>query len=89
MRRATTEISVEVHAEDDGYVLTVRDNGSGFREGRPVRTGGKGIRSMKKVAALLGGMLALKSAPGEGTEIRLTLPVSTGKRGRAYVSGRG
>jgi len=44
---------------------------------------------MKKVAALLGGMLALKSAPGEGTEIRLTLPVSTGKRGRAYVSGRG
>ena len=84
-----TEISVEVHAEDDGYVLTVRDNGSGFREGRPARTGGKGIRSMKKVAALLGGMLALKSAPGEGTEIRLTLPVSTGKRGRAYVSGRG
>ena len=84
-----TEISVEVHAEDDGYVLTVRDNGSGFREGRPARTGGKGIRSMKKVAALLGGVLALKSAPGEGTEIRLTLPVSTGKRGRAYVSGRG
>ena len=37
-----TEISVEVHAEDDGYVLTVRDNGSGFREGRPVRTGGQG-----------------------------------------------
>lgn len=83
---SASRISVEVRAEAECSVLTVWDNGSGFQERSPVRQGGKGIRSMKKVAALLGGTLSIESVPDKGTEIRLTLPVRAVKRGKVYVS---
>lgn len=83
---SASRISVEVRVEAECSVLTVWDNGSGFQERSPVRQGGKGIRSMKKVAALLGGTLSIESVPDKGTEIRLTLPVRAVKRGKVYVS---
>jgi signal transduction histidine kinase/ligand-binding sensor domain-containing protein len=40
--------------------------------------GGHGLGSMKARAALLGGSLAVASAPGEGTTLRLACPVERG-----------
>ena len=70
-------IAVRICAEEEGFVLSIRDDGSGFEEGRVMGSGGKGLRSMKKVAALLGASLRVES--GEG----LTLPVSALQRGKS------
>ena len=76
------EIRVEIRAEEEGFVLRVKDDGSGFEERRVMSAGGKGLRSMKKGAALLGASLRLESGEGRGTEITLTLPVSAMQRGK-------
>ena len=77
------EIRVEIRAEEEGFVLNVKDDGSGFEEKRVPGSGGKGLRSMKKVAALLGASLRVESGEGQGTEITLTLPVSALQRGKS------
>ena len=66
-------------------ILRVTDDGRGFdpgpghsgRNGRPRgRVGGLGLSGMRERALLVGGNLALYSAPGEGTTIELTMGVS-------------
>ncbi len=63
-------------------VLRITDDGRGFdpgpghngRNGRPRgRIGGLGLSGMRERALLVGGNLALYSAPGEGTTIELTM----------------
>jgi two-component system sensor histidine kinase UhpB len=63
------EARLELHAQDGGAELIVRDRGGGFAPG-PDREG-SGIRGMRERALLIGANLELRSAPGEGTEVRL------------------
>lgn len=51
----------------------VRDNGVGFRVEEASRYR-SGLAGMRLRAELLGGVLALRSAPGQGTELTLELP---------------
>jgi len=51
--------------------IEVRDNGTGFRQGR---AGGLGLRSMRERAAELGGSFAVTSAATGGTVVRAVLP---------------
>jgi signal transduction histidine kinase len=75
--------AVQVTLEQEGPVLalTVRDNGRGFNpaalthEGPP-GAGGQGLHNMAERARLLGGRLVVRSEPGQGTTIRLELPLS-------------
>jgi signal transduction histidine kinase len=76
-----------VAPDDRGrVVLTVRDEGEGIPEdllpgvllpfypqhrGRP----GLGLPIAVKFATLLGGTLIVESPPGNGTEVRVTLPL--------------
>jgi two-component system sensor histidine kinase UhpB len=53
-------------------VLCVRDNGCGF-DCASASPGLLGVVQMRRRAALLGANLQIRSAPGEGTEIFLTL----------------
>jgi len=56
--------------------LVVRDWGTGFRSTNPkvlVRLAGVGLLTVERVARLHGGRLAFAS-PGDGAEVRLTLP---------------
>lgn len=59
--------------EDDACVRgSIRDDGRGFD---PIAaTRGFGLHSMRERAELVGGALRVQSAPGEGTEINLTVP---------------
>ncbi len=58
---------------DDGYGFDPGPGQSG-RNGRPRgRVGGLGLSGMRERALLIGGNLALFSAPGEGTTIELTM----------------
>ncbi|MCF8100648.1 MAG: PAS domain S-box protein [Desulfarculaceae bacterium] len=70
-----TDVEVVLGAEDGMLNLSVIDNGDGFSvellsEGKEL-----GIAGMRERASLAGGSLAIKSAPGRGTEVRLSVPL--------------
>ncbi|HEX9412686.1 MAG TPA: ATP-binding protein [Ktedonobacterales bacterium] len=75
-----TEVSVLLFADSAGVAVTVKDNGMGFPlvdcpSERYVQPGcGLGINSMRERVALLGGKLALSTAPGRGVQIDIQLP---------------
>jgi two-component system, NarL family, sensor histidine kinase UhpB len=69
---AANRVDVELHPTNQGVELTVRDDGRGFRVGAP--NGGLGLGGMAERARLVGGDLAIESAPGAGTTLRLSLP---------------
>jgi two-component system, NarL family, sensor histidine kinase UhpB len=57
-------------------ILRIRDDGRGFRV-KPSRGQGRlGLSGMRERALLVGGRLAIFSAPGEGTTIELTMGVT-------------
>jgi signal transduction histidine kinase len=65
------KVWIEVVATGRDLVAEVRDDGVGFAAGNG--HSGNGLRNLRERAARLGGVLAVKSAPGEGTCVRLSL----------------
>ena len=62
---------------DSSVAVSVRDNGRGFDPSQlgPVdRDGHFGLRQMRERIVELGGTLDIRSAPGQGTELVITLP---------------
>lgn len=79
---AANHVSVMITFGAAELVLLIEDNGRGFSEDAiPGRSqdSGLGLTSMRERAALVGGSLAVESAPGEGTSIyvRVALPHPT------------
>lgn len=68
-----TKIHVSLKREDGALVLEMRDDGQGFDTSGEF-PGHLGLRSMKERARDIGGDLAVESAPGAGTTVRLTVP---------------
>jgi two-component system, NarL family, sensor histidine kinase UhpB len=64
-------VLVEAAPEDDEIVIRVRDDGAGFVP--ESATAGLGLQGMCERAALAGGRVAIRSAPGSGTTIELRL----------------
>lgn len=54
--------------------LEITDDGAGFDVSSAVERGGLGLRGMRERIALLGGTLALESAPGRGTRVKAEVP---------------
>lgn len=67
--------------------LTVRDEGCGFDPAQRQRPGAPsaGLRGMRDRAELFGGRLEIISAPGQGTLVKLMLPLDAGSLGGAEV----
>ncbi len=83
-------ICVTLSVRRGRVILEVADHGRGFAAGAP--SGGLGLASMRERAASAGGTLTLRSGPGDGTLVRLELPVradGAGQKGRpgAYPAG--
>ena len=74
------EVWVELYQRADQVTVVVKDDGRGFD---PVllakRNGGVGLQIMGERAACLGGQLEVESAPGQGTCVRVRIPVAGGK----------
>jgi signal transduction histidine kinase len=68
-----TRISLSLLEAGDRISLVVSDNGSGFNPGA-VLGEALGIVGMRERADLIGGRLAVRSAPGEGTTVELVAP---------------
>ena len=76
-----TEIRVTLTCGSDCIELSVEDRGEGFEVDSPVHGPGLGLRGMQERADSLGGKLTITSAPGQGTRVRVVLPVPLGEGG--------
>jgi signal transduction histidine kinase len=69
---------VEVRFESSRLILAVRDDGQGFEApdlpDALARQGRFGLMGIQERAMLYGGQMALRSAPGGGTEVTVKLP---------------
>ncbi len=63
-------VDVLLDAKGRHLVLEVRDDGAGFDPSAPVPNGHVGIAGMRERAQMVGGSLAVESAPGGGTTVR-------------------
>jgi len=76
-------VRLKLDASDGQVMLEIQDNGTGF-EMQEEGSGEKhGVRNMRDRARALGASLFLDSQLGEGTIVRLELPVGQ-RRGRAH-----
>jgi signal transduction histidine kinase len=66
------KVTVNLMADGDEVVLSIRDNGKGF-EPQELDKEHLGIRGMRERVEMLGGTLAIESAKKQGTEIKITL----------------
>jgi signal transduction histidine kinase len=73
---AASHVTVDLWGGGDTLLaLEVSDDGHGFDPDDPeLRSRHLGLTSMEERAAELGGRLAIRSAPGDGTTVRLELP---------------
>ena len=72
-------VEVRIAAQQGRVVAEVHDNGRGFpgdAEKQP--SGHLGLFGMRERAAYLGGRVAIQSAPGAGTHVRVEIPISAG-----------
>jgi two-component system sensor histidine kinase UhpB len=74
-----TRVNLSVQVADMCIRLRLGDNGAGFDMGVAGRQATSfGLAGMRQRAALLGGKLALSSAPGKGTVLILLVPAPVG-----------
>jgi PAS domain S-box-containing protein len=71
---AATTCRISLRPEPGRAVLEIEDDGRGFV---PLANRGKGwgLRNLEQRAAALGGALEIASMPGEGTAVRLSIPL--------------
>jgi two-component system, NarL family, sensor histidine kinase UhpB len=69
-------VTVSLKADAETVTLSVTDDGEGMPPELP--RGTAGIAGMRERALLVGGRLSIESRPGQGTEVRLTIPVDEG-----------
>jgi len=79
-----TEALVRLYLEGSKVVAEIVDRGHGFLPSRAMeRGGGLGLVGMRERATMVGGMLTIDSAPGEGTMVRVTVPAQSPEGGDA------
>jgi signal transduction histidine kinase len=68
-----SQVVLSVRVADESVVLEVTDDGQGFDPAETHDTGGLGLISMQERADKIGGQLTIRSAPGEGTRVCVTV----------------
>jgi signal transduction histidine kinase len=71
-----THARIEVAAGNGELRLEIADDGAGFDTGAPTADGYHGLDNMRRRAESLAGTLRVDSAPGAGTRIIVTVPLS-------------
>lgn len=81
------DVSVRLRRIADRVELEIEDNGRGFDLGDRSWRRGVGLASMEERANLLQGQCAIQSNVGEGTRIRVSVPVSNGHNKAKSIAG--
>ncbi len=73
-----TTVSVQLTFDPDSVVMEIHDNGSGLVAGHVAAHGDQhfGLLGMKERTKRIGGRLEVSGPPGDGTTVRVTVPVS-------------
>jgi len=71
-----THVDVRLLKESGSVILEVRDNGRGATEEQLCAPGSLGIRGMRERALLLKGELTIQGLAGDGTTVRLRIPLA-------------
>jgi PAS domain S-box-containing protein len=74
------QIKVSLSSSSTELQLTISDNGKGFDPNEAMAHEGLGLISMRERMRLIGGAIAIQSAAGGGTTIRVTAPLRTGEQ---------
>jgi signal transduction histidine kinase len=67
-------VSLRLGVEHGATVLTISDDGTGFDDSRGSPEGHLGLRIMRDIADAAGAALEVRSQPGVGTTVLVTLP---------------
>ena len=74
-----SEVEIRLHCTEDQLEMSVGDNGRGFNVHEALERAQSekrfGLLGMQERAYLMGGVLETESAPGEGTTLRVILPL--------------
>lgn len=73
-----TRVEVELRRKPQAVFCSIRDNGVGFDPERALRSAdapGLGLLGIQERLHALGGTLEIVSAPGQGTELRVSIPI--------------
>ena len=79
-----SEVTIALRRGSDTLSVDVVDDGRGFSRHYGRGRGGLGLASMEERARLLGGRFEATSAPGQGTRIRVSVPVTAGEDQTAH-----
>lgn len=74
-----SRVKVSLALDDGALAVRVADNGRGIGAKPPRNGGGFGVLGMTERAAALGGELVVEAAPRRGTQVRLRVPLASGK----------
>ncbi|MBN7810037.1 histidine kinase [Algoriphagus sp. H41] len=66
-------IQVRIHRQGPSRILEIADDGLGFDSSQ--KSSGSGMHNLHKRMETIGGKCSVSSSPGEGTSIRIELPV--------------
>ena len=75
---AASQVNVSLEKKDDTLIVEVRDNGIGIMEGWISDSKSHGLIGVRERVLLLGGETVISGKPGEGTLVRVTLPMRKG-----------
>jgi signal transduction histidine kinase len=72
-----TQVNITLADSGHHLLLTIEDNGRGFDAGSQSQVVGHGLANMRARAEELKGTFELQSQPGQGTTLRLKVPLTT------------
>jgi signal transduction histidine kinase len=68
-------VQIDLSRQDDGFCMTITDNGVGFFPGCRRKPNSFGLLGIGERISALGGEFAVESDPGQGTVLKVTIPV--------------
>lgn len=77
---AATEVNVSVSLQDELLTMSIADNGKGFNSITAAQPKTLGLLGMKERALIIGAQLDIRSAPGAGCTVELTLEMVKGEK---------
>ncbi|MCB2409878.1 sensor histidine kinase [Hymenobacter lucidus] len=72
-----SQAAIALTYEHHRLELTVQDDGVGFDPNAPAQGGGNGLTNMRSRAAAMKGQLDIRTAPGQGTLLHLSVPLKS------------
>jgi signal transduction histidine kinase len=72
-----TDARIIIEQHEGELMLTVQDNGVGFRDSAVRKEGSFGLMGIRERAILLGGRFEVDNPPGGGGRLRVWLPIGT------------